>query len=392
MENGGLDILIIVVILLFLTFLIAGWPPKRKSSFTILIAVIGLLLLPVAHIIESIFVVEIANEAIKQCTMDQGELVGHYLSENLGIFGFIGESIEEQLNQSYSEDIMNYLTKAIEYRKWPQILMYASLIAIFIDLFCLYNRSSDSKIFLLFMRLGFTFFVGFLIYSGVTISYGVAATRLNAKTYGLFELLGASFGGYTVGVALLSTALYVVPLLLLHIVHYKCANRYFENENDYLYNQPELAPVEQPSLLPHHFQSPQVPVSPQAYIEPTTPNTSATGATIEQLDELLHAGILTEEEYDAEVKNIMPHSDQTDGGENKVKMLRQLKSLFDAEILTQEEYDKQKVDILFSGTLPIWSPEKTKIDILKELKVLLDEGILAQEEFDYQKMDVLESD
>lgn len=366
-------------------------PNKNISKTGYVLLILGLLSLPIAHVIAAYCVIDIANEAIMQCTMDQGEPVGHYLSENLGVFSFIGEAIEEQLNESYSEEVMTHLAKAIDYRKWPQILIYSSLIAIFVDIFCLYNRSSDSRKFLIVMRLAFTVAVGFLAYSGVMIVYGVAATRLNAKTYGILSLTGGTSDGYSVGVALMSAAFYVVPLLLIHLIHYKCANRYFENEDDYLYNQPELAPVEQTSQFPHHFQSPQIPVSPQAYIEPSLPEINATGATIEQLDELLHAGILTDEEYDTEVKNIMPQSDQTND-ENKVDLLRNLKTLYDAEILTSEEFDKQKQDVLFSETIPMWIQGKTKVEILIELKTLLDEGILAQEEFDYQKMDILDRD
>lgn len=388
---GSTEIIIIAVIILFIAFLTNGWTIKRNSNLSVTLAIFGLLLLPLAHIVASYFVVDIANEAIMQCTMDQGELVGHYLSENLGVFSFIGEAIEEHLNENYSEEVMAHLAKAIDYRKWPQILMYASLIAIFVDIFCLYNRSSESKKFLIVMRLAFTVAVGFLAYSGVMIIYGVAATRLDAKTYGILSLTGGTSDGYSVGVALMSAAFYVVPLLLIHLIHYKCANRYFENEDDYLYNQPELATVEQTSQLPHHFRSPQMPVAPQAYIKPSLPETNAIGATIEQLDELLHAGILTEEEYDTEVKNIMPQSDRTNN-ENKVVMLRNLKTLYDAEILTSEEYDKQKQDVLLSETIPMWIQGKTKVEILIELKALLDEGVLEQKEFDYQKIDILNSD
>ena len=87
----------------------------------------------------------------------------------------------------------------------------------------------------------------------------------------------------------------------------------------------------------------------------------------------------------------MPQSDQTND-ENKVDLLRNLKTLYDAEILTSEEFDKQKQDVLFSETIPMWIQGKTKVEILIELKTLLDEGILAQEEFDYQKMDILDRD
>ena len=387
---GSTEIIIIAVIILFIAFLTNGWTIKRNSNLSVTLAIFGLLLLPLAHIVASYFVVDIANEAIMQCTMDQGELVGHYLSENLGVFSFIGEAIEEHLNESYSEEVMAHLAKAIDYRKWPQILMYASLIAIFVDIFCLYNRSSESKKFLIVMRLAFTVAVGFLAYSGVMIIYGVAATRLDAKTYGILSLTGGTSDGYSVGVALMSAAFYVVPLLLIHLIHYKCANRYFENEDDYLYNQPELAPLEQSSHLQQHFQSPQMPVPPKTYIKPSLPETNATGAIIEQLDELLHAGILTEEEYDTEVKNIMPQTSYT--GNNKVDMLRNLKTLYDAEILTSEEYDKQKQDVLLSETIPMWIQGKTKVEILIELKALLDEGVLEQKEFDYQKIDILNSD
>lgn len=227
------EIGIIAAIIIFIAFLKNGWPTKRNSNPSVILAIFGLLLLPLAHIVASYFVVDIANEAIKQCTMDQGNLVGSYLSENLGVFSFIGESIETQLNEGYSEAIQQHLARAIDYRKWPQILMYASIISIFLDLLCLYFKGTESKTFLLIIRGGFTLAICYLVYSGMVIVYDVSSTRLAAKTYGLFELIGGTSNSYSGTVALFAVAYFLIPLIIIHLIHIKCANRYFESKEDY---------------------------------------------------------------------------------------------------------------------------------------------------------------
>ena len=384
---GTTEIVIIVVVILFFAFLTNGWPTKRSSSSSLILALVGLLLLPVAHIVASYFVVDIANEAVKQCTMDQGNPVGNDLSQNLGVFNFIGESIEEQLNEGYSEEIRQHLSKAINYRKWPQILMYASLIAIFIDLICFYFRGTESKKFILIMRGCFTLAICYFVYSGMIIVYDVSSTRLAAKTYGLFELIGGTSYAYGGTVALISVAFYLIPLLILHLIHFKCANRYFESEEEYDYVAVESEPTDQSTPIaasePQTRQYSQKLIQEQSLPSPAE-DTGETG--IEQLDELLHAGILTEEEYDAEKCKIAP-SQQDEN--TKIGMLRKLKKLLDADILTPEEYDKEKMEILFTEKIPVWVSGKTKVETLIEYKKLLDDGILAQDEFDYTKMDIL---
>ena len=122
----------------------------------------------------------------------------------------------------------------------------------------------------------------------------------------------------------------------------------------------------------------------------TTPQTqdNCDKKVIEQLDELFHAGILTEKEYKAEKKRFVPIVDNSDK-DTKIVLLRNLKSLQEAEILTIEEFNEQKHDVLSSKAIPIWVKEKTKVEILIELKKLLDEKILSQEEFDAQKKEIL---
>ena len=227
------EIIIIAVIIIFFAFLTNGWPTKRNSNLSVILAIFGLLLLPLAHIVASYFVVAIANDAINQCTMDQGNLVGSYLSENLGVFSFIGESIETQLNEGYSEEIQQHLARAIDYRKWSQILMYASLITIFLDLLCLYFKGTNSKTFLLITRGGFTLAICYLVYLGMIIVYDISSTRLAAKTYGLFELIGGTSNSHSGSVALSTVAFFLIPLIIIHLIHIKCANRYFERKEDY---------------------------------------------------------------------------------------------------------------------------------------------------------------
>ena len=382
-----ISIVIIVTIVLFYAFLIGG-AAKRNSTTSIIFALFGLLLLPVAHIFASYFVVGIANDAIKSCLTNHNNLVGTALSDNLGVFSFIGESVEEQLRESYTSDIQGHLAKAIEFRKWPQIVMYASFILVFVDLFCLYLRNSDSKKFILISRVIFTIVIGYFVYSGMILVYRISSTILDAKTYGIFTFFtGGDTFGYDVLSALAGVAMFVVPLGILHLFHFKCANRYFvsEENNDYVAIESEPTSLSTPNIAPEpHFiqHSQELPQeqSQSSLVEDMGKN------KIETLDELLHAGILTEEEYHAEKSKIAP-SQQDDN--TKIGMLRKLKKLFDADILTPEEYDKEKMEILFTDKIPVWVSGKTKVETLIEYKKLLDAGILAQDEFDYTKMDIL---
>lgn len=391
---GSTEIIIIAVIIFFIAFLTNGWPIKRNSNLSVIVAIFGLLLLPLAHIVASYFVVDIANEAIKQCTMDQGNLVGSYLSENLGVFSFIGESIETQLNEGYSEEIQQHLAKAIDYRKWPQILMYASLISIFLDLLCFYFKGSDSKRFLIIMRGCFTVAICYLVYSGTIIVYEVSSTRLAAKTYGLFELIGGTSYSYSGSVALFAVAFFLIPLIIIHLIHFKCANRFFASEDeDYNYLAAKPEPANQPiPVASSDIQNNQNSYHASQELLPEQPQSSNVEAveevSIEQLDELLHAGILTEEEYDLEISKITPSAQD---GNTKIGMLRKLKALLEGNILSPEEYDKEKIEIVYSEKIPAWIPEKTMVETLVEFKRLLDAGILTQEEFDYTKMDILNS-
>ena len=123
-----------------------------------------------------------------------------------------------------------------------------------------------------------------------------------------------------------------------------------------------------------------------------------------KLDELLTAGILTEEEY-AEQKNkfasptvqsvIQTPSPKTEEDakveNNKIAILHNLKLLFDSGVLTQEEYRKQKLSTLSVKSIP-WGNNVTTIEILVEMKSLLDIGILSQEEFDFHKKTVLSNE
>lgn len=391
---GSTEIIIIAVIIFFIAFLTNGWPIKRNSNLSVIVAIFGLLLLPLAHIVASYFVVDIANEAIKQCTMDQGNLVGSYLSENLGVFSFIGESIETQLNEGYSEEIQQHLAKAIDYRKWPQILMYASLISIFLDLLCFYFKGSDSKRFLIIMRGCFTVAICYLVYSGTIIVYEVSSTRLAAKTYGLFELIGGTSYSYSGSVALFAVAYFLIPLIIIHLIHFKCANRFFDSEDeDYNYSSVKPEPANQPVPVdssdiqnnPISYQTSQelLPEQLQSSNEEAVEEVS-----IGQLDELLHAGILTEEEYSMEVSKITP---STPDDNTKIGMLRKLKSLLEGNILSPEEYKQEKIEILYSEKIPAWIPDKTMVEILIEFKKLLDDGTLVQEEFDTLKKEMLNS-
>ena len=120
-----------------------------------------------------------------------------------------------------------------------------------------------------------------------------------------------------------------------------------------------------------------------------------------KLDELLAAGILTDEEY-AEQKNILAPPNVQSAiktpfqrtkidakvENNKIAILHNLKLLLDSKVLTPEEYRKQKQSTLNMTSIP-WNNNMTPIEILVEMIHLLDADILTQEEFNFHKKALL---
>lgn len=123
-----------------------------------------------------------------------------------------------------------------------------------------------------------------------------------------------------------------------------------------------------------------------------------------KLDELLAAGILTEEEYAEQKKQLAPptvqYAIQTPSQRtqvdakvenNKIAILHNLKLLFDSGVLTDEEYRKQKLSTLSVASIH-WGKNMTPIEILIEMNYLLDAGILTKDEFDFHKKIVLSNE
>ena len=244
------------------------------------------------------------------------------------------------------------------------------------------------------MRGCFTVAICYLVYSEMIIVYDVASTRLAAKTYGIFELIGGTSYAYGGSVALISVAYFFIPLAIIHLVHFKCASRYFDCEDeDYNYPPVIPEPANQPvPIASLDIQNNQISYQTSQEFLPEQLQSLDVEAveevSVEQLDELLHAGILTEDEYEMEISKITPSAQD---GNTKIGMLRKLKALLEGNILSPEEYDKEKIEIVYSEKIPAWIPEKTMVETLVEFKKLLDAGILTQEEFDYTKMDILNS-
>ena len=122
---------------------------------------------------------------------------------------------------------------------------------------------------------------------------------------------------------------------------------------------------------------------------------------IAKLDELLTAGILTEDEYNEQKNKIAPYTAQSaiqtppqktkvdaKVENNKIAILHNLKLLLDSEVLTPEEFREQKQSTLSVASIP-WDKNKSRYEILEEMKSLLDAGILSQDEFDFHKKTIL---
>lgn len=136
----------------------------------------------------------------------------------------------------------------------------------------------------------------------------------------------------------------------------------------------------------------------------STESSDSDKSNLVKLDELLAAGILTEEEYAEQKNKLAPPTVQSviqttsqrtkiDAKieNNKIAILHNLKLLLDSEVLTPEEYRKQKLSTLSVASIP-WGKNMTPIEILIELNHLLDADILTKEEFDFHKKIVLSNE
>ena len=133
-------------------------------------------------------------------------------------------------------------------------------------------------------------------------------------------------------------------------------------------------------------------------------SSDSTKESLTKLEELLAAGVLTEEEYDEQKNRISPPNYQSytrppltrtkvnvEIENNKIAILHNLKLLLDSEVLTPEEYRKQKQSTLSVASIP-WGKNMTQIEILVEMQYLIDADILTREEFDYHKKIVLSNE
>ena len=161
-------------------------------------------------------------------------------------------------------------------------------------------------------------------------------------------------------------------------------------------NQINLPQIEQKLEIAHQTQ--------ELEIQTNSESSDSDKDNLVKLDELLKAGILTEEEYAEQKNKIAPSTVQpaiqtspqrtiedAKVENNKIAILNNLKLLLDSEVLTPEEYRKQKLSTLSVASIP-WGKNMTPIEILIEMKHLLDADILTKEEFDFHKKIVLSNE
>ena len=184
-----------------------------------------------------------------------------------------------------------------------------------------------------------------------------------------------------------------MPVSLFRNSGYRAGNPFvgkvvnIDDENEVIDNQQKALPLtKQPKLI--------APITQEPIKQTETESLESIKNNLDNLTDLLQAGVLTSEEYaeleQIEKKKLLNNviSQQTGSVENnKIALLRSLKSLLDEEILSQEEYQSQKEKILWHESTPLCTEGKTTYETLLELKSLLDEGALTQKDFDcYKKL------
>ena len=158
-------------------------------------------------------------------------------------------------------------------------------------------------------------------------------------------------------------------------------------------NQINLPQIEQKLEIAHQTQ--------ELEIQTNSESSDSDKDNLVKLDELLKAGILTEEEYAEQKNKIAPSTVQpaiqtspqrtiedAKVENNKIAILNNLKCLLDSEIITLEEFNKHKHYTLSVVSIP-WDNGQSKYEVLELMKHLLDANVLTQEEFDFHKKTIL---
>ncbi len=251
-----------------------GKKPVTLSSNRLFLC---LLILPIIQLLCS-FVPLLLSFVSIDILSSKSQILGPIIQENLGVFNTIANDLFEEYR---SDALSPYISDANKYHGWSIYLVYAAIAMVVIHIFVLIKRMVSKEILL---GLSIFFSVAFLVVSYyVCYNYSIGFNKMmSAETLGLLSSSSDDILSGTIDFC----SFFALILFFCHYYHNIWLCHYYGEVDD----------------------------TDVAILKPST-----------------------------DVENKVNQSD-----DNKYQNLKDLKSLLDAGVLTQEEFDAQKKEILNS--------------------------------------------
>ena len=238
---------------------------------------ICLLILPIIQLLCSYVTLQLSFVSINLLA-SESQILGPLIKENLGVFNTIANDI---FNEYRSDALAPYISDANKYHGWSIYLFYAAVALVVIHILLLIKRAVCKEI---LSGLTFFFSIAFLVVSFfVYYNYSSGFNKMmSAETLGLLSSSSDDILSGTIDFC----SFFVLILFFSHYYHSIWLRQYYGEVDD----------------------------TNVVLVEPS-----------------------------ADVENNVKQSD-----DNKYQNLKDLKSLLDAGVLTQEEFDTQRKEILNS--------------------------------------------
>lgn len=237
---------------------------------------ICLLILPIIQLLCSYVTLQLSFVSINLLA-SESQILGPLIKENLGVFNTIANDI---FNEYRSDALAPYISDANKYHGWSIYLFYAAVALVVIHILLLIKRAVCKEI---LSGLTFFFSIAFLVVSYfVYYNYSMGFNKMmSAETLGLLSSSSDDIISGTIDYC----SFFALILFFSHYYHSIWLRQYYGEDDTNV-----------------------------ALVEPST-----------------------------DVENKVKQSD-----DNKYQNLKDLKSLLDAGVLSQEEFDAQKKEILNS--------------------------------------------
>ena len=236
---------------------------------------ICLLILPIIQLLFS-FVPLLLSFVSIDLLSSKSQLLGPIIQENLGVFNTIANDIFEE----YKSDALSpYISDANKYHGWSIYLVYAAVAMVLIHIFVLIKRVVSKEI-----LLGFSFFfsiailvVSYYVYYNYSMGFN---KMMSAETLGLLSSSSDDIFNGTIDFC----SFFALVLFFCHYYHSIWLRQYYGEVDD-----TNVAVVEPSTDVEH-----RVKLSDDNKYQ-----------SLKDLKALLDSGVLTQEEFDAQKKEIL---------------------------------------------------------------------------------------